>query len=127
MRARASKCKLGAGAGKYKLRARGQGQGQGLGNTNTEFRVIQIRKSINSFLIENFPDEELISLKSRSSSETSNSAAGSLPENLQNSWDVSRNSEILSENSRVSYPSVNGQGRSTEFQIICNKTGREKG
>ena len=32
--------------------------------TEQEFRVMQIRKSINSFLIENFPEEELISLNS---------------------------------------------------------------
>ena len=85
--------------------------------TEQEFRVIQIRKSINSFLIENFPKEELISLNSRPSSETSNSIAASVPENLQSSLDVSQNSEIHlpSENSRVSYLSVNERRRATEF------------
>ena len=62
--------------------------------TEQEFRVIQITKSIDSFLIENFPEEELICLNSATSSETSNSAVGSVPEGLQNSLDVSQNSEI---------------------------------
>ena len=57
--------------------------------TEQEFRVIQIKNSINSFLIENFPEEELISLNSRPSSETSNSIVASVPENLQSSLDVS--------------------------------------
>ena len=85
--------------------------------TEQEFRVIQIRKSINSFLIENFPEEELICLYSQASSETSNSDVGSVPENLQNSLDVSQNSEIHapSERSRVSFLSVNKR-RTTEFR-----------
>ena len=56
--------------------------------TEQEFRVIQIRKSINSFLIENFPEEELICLNSQPPSETSNRDVWSVPENLQNSSDV---------------------------------------
>ena len=86
--------------------------------TEQEFRVIQIRKSINSFLIENFPEEELICLYSQASSETSNSDVGSVPENLQNSLDVSQNSEIHapSERPRVSYLSVNERRRTTEFR-----------
>ena len=55
------------------------------GNTN---------KKINSFLIENFPEEELIYLNSWPSSETSNSFVGSELESSQNYLDVSRNSEI---------------------------------
>ena len=62
--------------------------------TKQEFRVIQIRKSINSFLTENFPEEELICLNLATSSETSNSAVGSVPEGFQNSLDVSQNPEI---------------------------------
>ena len=58
--------------------------------TEQKFQVIQIRKSINSFLKENFPEEELICLNSQPSFETSNSVVGSVPENLQNSLDVSR-------------------------------------
>ena len=86
--------------------------------TEQEFRVIQIRKSINSFLIENFPEEELICLNSQPPSETSNRDVGSVPENLQNSSDVSQNSEIHapSERSRVSYLSVNEGRRTTEFR-----------
>ena len=85
--------------------------------TEQEFWVIQIRKSIKSFLIENFPKEELISLNSRPSSETSNSIVVSVPENLQSSLDVSQNSEIHapSENSRVSCLSLNERRRTTEF------------
>ena len=48
--------------------------------TEQVFRVIQIRKLINSFLIENFPGDELVSLNSQLSSKTSNSVVGSLPE-----------------------------------------------
>ena len=55
---------------------------------------MQIRKLINSFLIENFPEEELICLNSWPFSETSNSVVGSAPENLKNVLNVSRNSEI---------------------------------
>ena len=44
--------------------------------TEQEFRVIQIRKSISSFLIENFPEEELICLISQPSSEISNRDVG---------------------------------------------------
>ena len=86
--------------------------------TEQEFRVIQIRKSINSFLIENFPEEELICLNSQPPSETSNRDVGSVPENLQNSSDVSQNSEIHapSERSKVSYLSVNERRRTTEFR-----------
>ena len=86
--------------------------------TEQEFRVIQIRKSINSFLIENFPEEELICLNSQPPSETSNRDVGSVPENLQNSSDASQNSEIHapSERSRVSYLSVNERRRTTEFR-----------
>ena len=85
--------------------------------TEEEFPVIQIRKSINSFLIENFPEEELITLNSRPSSETSNNIAASVPENLQSSLNVSQNSEIHapSENSRVFYLSVNEWRRTTKF------------
>ena len=47
-----------------------------------EFWVIQIRKSINSFLMENFPEEELICLNSQPPSETSNRDVGLVLENL---------------------------------------------
>ena len=77
--------------------------------TEQGFRVIQIRKSINSFLIENLPEDELVSLNSRLSSQTSNSVVGSLPENARNPLHIFRNSKIheSSKNSRVSYLSVN--------------------
>ena len=86
--------------------------------TEQEFRVIQMRKMINSFLIENFPGEELICLNSQPSSKTSNNVAGPVPKNLQNSLDVSKNSEIHapSEKSRVSYLFANERKRTTEFR-----------
>ena len=92
--------------------------------TEQEFRVIQIRKLINSFLTENFPEEELICLNSQ----PSNSEVGSVPENLQNSLDVSRNSEnhAPSEKSRVSYLSVNERRRTTEFQNSLLEQTEEK-
>ena len=51
--------------------------------------MIQIRKSSNSFLIENFPEDEAISLNSWPSSQTFNSIVGTLPEKLRNFGDVS--------------------------------------
>ena len=82
-----------------------------------EFWVIQIRKSINSFLMENFPEEELICLNSQPPSETSNRDVGLVLENLLNSSDVFQNSEIHapSERSRV-YLSVDERRRTTEFR-----------
>ena len=73
---------------------------------------------INSFLIENFLEEELICLHSQPSSEISNIDVVSVPENLQNSLDVSQNSDIHapSERPRVSYLSVNEWRRTTEFR-----------
>ena len=83
--------------------------------TEQGFRVIQIRISINSFLIENFPKDELVNLNFRSSSKTSNNAVGSLPENARNPVVIFQNSEIhvSSKNSRVSYLSVNKRRRTT--------------
>ena len=93
--------------------------------------VIQTRKSINLLLPRKFLDKELISLnfvKFKTSSETSDSVVGSVPENLQNSSDVSRNSEIhtLSESSRISYVSINEQRSTTEFSNMFLEQTKEE-
>ena len=85
--------------------------------TEQEFGVMEIRKFINSFLLENFAKEELTCLNSGPSSEAANGVVGSVLENSQNLLDVSQNSEIhaYSENLRAYYLSVN-EWRTTEFR-----------